>query len=244
MADVVPRRRLVPAAAVLTAGLAVALAVALAPTPSYAERVDRPRAFAPESALHALHCDPGRADGRVDRHTRSAVIRFQSRTGIRQTGVLDVPTRARLRADDAPRCDRRPVPARSGHGRRIVVSQAQNWIWLVDRRGDVVAQGGMVDNPRVLRPGSWHTGSYCGRPARVRLNQSGAVWLDDFVRFAPCGIGFHRIPRYKSTGRQMHPDWYLGTNLRTSHGCLRLSAPLARRVWRWTDGVFTRVRVI
>ncbi|MFC7496271.1 MULTISPECIES: L,D-transpeptidase family protein [unclassified Nocardioides] len=219
---------------------AVACAIAIAPAHAAAAK---PR-FKPEKHLNELHCDAGRADGRIDRHTRSAIVRFQSRVGIRQTGQLDERTRKRLRADDAPRCDRRPVPRGTGQGRRIVVSQAQNWVWLVDRRGKVVAQGGMVDNASVLRKGSWGTGSYCGRPARVRLNQSGAVWMDDFVRFAPCGIGFHRIPRYQSTGRQMHPDWYLGTNLDVSHGCVRLSAGLARTLWNWTAGTYTRVRVV
>jgi hypothetical protein len=110
----------------------------------------------------------------------------------------------------------------------------------------VVAQGGMVDNSAELRPGSYVTDSYCGRPARVRLNQSesGTVWLDDFVRFAPCGFGFHRIPRYKSTGAQIHPDWYLGTDLARSHGCLRLSRVMASRVWTFTAAGHTRVRVV
>jgi hypothetical protein len=137
------------------------------------------------------------------------------------------------------------VPARSGTGRRIVVSQRQNWVWLVGGGGRVLAQGGMVDNPRVLRKGSWATGSYCGRPARVRLNQSGNVWMDDFIRFAPCGIGFHRIPRSKSSGRQIHADWYLGTNMAgPSHGCVRLSRGLAARVWDFTAGRHTTVRVL
>src|SRR3712207_7181093 len=61
--------------------------------------------------------------------------------------------------------------------------------WLVGRSGKVVAQGGVVDNPAVLHRGAWRTGSYCGRPARVRLNRSGSLWLDDFVRLAPCELG-------------------------------------------------------
>jgi hypothetical protein len=223
----------------LVAFLAVVLCtVSSTLSPAYAG------SFKPERLLNELHCDAGPADRRIDRHTRSAIVRFQSRVGIRQTGRLDGRTREHLRADDAPRCDRRPVPRGSGHGRRIVVSQAQNWVWLVDRRGEVVAQGGMVDNVAVLRKGSWGTGSYCGRPARVRLNHSGSVWMDDFVRFAPCGIGFHRIPRSMSTGRQVHPDWYLGTDLDASHGCIRLSQQLARQVWNWTAGTHTRVRVV
>ncbi len=185
--------------------------------------------------LNALHCDAGPADGKVGPHTRSAVVRFQSRHGLRQSGSLDAPTRRRLYADTAMRCDRRPVPAGSGSGRRIVVSQRQNWVWLVEAGGKVRAQGGIIDNSGNLRRGGYRTGSYCGRAARIRLNTSGSLWLDNFVRFAPCGYGFHRIPRHKSGGRQIHPDWYLGTDLATSHGCIRLSAAISRTLWSFTS---------
>ena len=195
--------------------------------------------------LDALHCDAGPADGRVGAHTRSAVVRLQSRHGRPTTGHLDRATRRLLASGSARRCDRRPLPRHSGTGRRIVVSQGQNWLWLVDGRGRVVAQAGIVDNPAVLEKGTWHTGSYCGRPARVVQNQSGAVHMDHFVRFAPCGIGFHRIPTYKSSGAQMHPDWYLGTNLAgDSHGCVRLSAAMATRVWGFTATGTTTVKVL
>lgn len=189
-----------------------------------------------QKRLNSLGCAAGPADGDLGRWTRSAVVRFQSATGTRQSGRLDPATRQRLYADDAPRCDVRPVPGRSGQGRRIVVSQGQNWVWLVGPKGAVVAQGGMVDNPSVLHRGSYGVGSYCGRAARIRLNSStsGNVWLDNFVRFAPCGIGFHRIPRYKTTGHQIHADWILGTNMATSHGCVRLSRGLSKRVWDFT----------
>ena len=198
--------------------------------------------------LDQLGCQAGAADGRADRQVRSAVVRFQSAQGMRQTGRLDAPTR-RLLFAESPRsatpCDRRAVPARSVAGRRIVVSQRQNWVWLVGPRGHVAAQGGMVDNPDVLHPGSYAVGTYCGRSARIRHNRdySGGLWLDDFVRFAPCGIGFHRIPRYRSTGRQIHPDWWLGTDFASSHGCLRLSHELAEKVWHFTARR-TPVRVV
>jgi hypothetical protein len=195
--------------------------------------------------LNALHCFAGPADGTIDRRTRSAVIRFQSRHGMAQTGRLAGPVRTRLHRASARRCDLRPVPRHSGSGRRIVLSQAQNWVWLVGPKGGVVAQGGVVDLPSALGKG-WHaTGSYCGRAAKIRHNTDlgGRLWLDNFVRFAPCGIGFHRIPRYKSTGRQIHPDWYLGTNFDQSHGCIRLGRTMSLRVWNFTAGR-TRVRVV
>ena len=42
------------------------------------------------------------------------------------------------------------------------------------------------------------------------------------------------IPRWKSSGAQMHPDWILGTDLATSDGCIRLSRRLAAEVWAFT----------
>ncbi len=221
----------------------LALLAPLLPSPAVADAV----VLKAQRRLNDLRCDAGPADGDMGMHTRAAVARFQSRHRLDQTGRLNATTRRVLHSSRARRCDRRPLPARSGSGRRIVISQGQNWIWLVGPAGRVRAQGGIVDNPRVLHKGTWRTGSYCGRPARVRLNRSasGAYWLDHFVRFAPCGIGFHRIPRHMSTGRQLHPDWYLGTNLvRDSAGCVRLSRAMATRVWDFTARRRTTVRVV
>ena len=195
--------------------------------------------------LNALHCNAGPASGTVGPRTRSAVVRFQSRHGMAQTGRLTEPVRARLHRGDSRRCDLRPVPKGSGTGRRIVLSQAQNWVWLVGPKGGVIAQGGVIDLPAELSKGRHATGSYCGRAARIKRNTttSGQVWLNNFVRFAPCGIGFHQIPTYRSNGRQIHPDWYLGTNFDRSHGCIRLSRAMSLRVWNFTVRR-TPVRVI
>jgi Putative peptidoglycan binding domain/L,D-transpeptidase catalytic domain len=194
--------------------------------------------------LNALHCDAGPADGKAGTWTRSASIRFQSRHALAQTGSFNAATRTRLFATNAQRCDVRRVPARSGSGRRIVISQKQNWVWVIGAGNQVLRQGGIVDNPGELRKGSYRTGSYCGRAARVTRNSSGSVWLDHFVRFAPCGFGFHRIPRAMSTGRQIHADNLLGTNLAQSHGCIRLSAGMATRIWNFTSAGRTVVRVL
>ena len=146
---------------------------------------------------------------------------------------------------EARHCNTRPVPGHSGHGRRIVVSQRQNWVWLVGRDGHPVAQSGMIDNSGELHTGAAKVGSYCGRTARIKRNSDagGSLWLENFVRFAPCGFGFHRIPRAMSSGRQIHGDNLLGTNLATSHGCIRLSAALSQRIWTFTSSGRTVVRV-
>ena len=193
--------------------------------------------------LDRLGCDAGRASTR-DPHTRAAVVRFQAANGLRQSGHLTQRTRKLLTASTQVRCDRRPVPA-SAAGRRVVVSQHQNYVWLVRANGSVLAQGGMIDNTRELRPGHYKVGSLCGRRAKIRMNTdySGRLWLPYFTRFANCGVGFHRIPLARSTGHPIHPEWLLGTDARTSSGCLRLSQRLAKRLWTFA-GVGTRVVVL
>ena len=62
--------------------------------------------------LNALHCDAGPADGVNGGWTRSAVIRFQSRHGLAQTGSVNPVTRSWLFASKARRCDLRAAPAR------------------------------------------------------------------------------------------------------------------------------------
>ena len=182
--------------------------------------------------LNALGCNAGPADGHGGTWTRTAVIRFQAANHLTQTGRLSDRTRTRMYGDAPVSCDKRPVPGGSS-GRRIEISQRQNYVWLVRADGSVVAEGGIVDNPRHLRPGTYSSGSKCGRPAKIRNNTdaSGRLRLHDFTRFAPCGVGFHQIPQYRSTLAQIHPDHLLGTDERESHGCIRVSRRMADRVW-------------
>ena len=197
-----------------------------------------------QSRLGALGCDAGIADGVIGAHTRAGVWRFQSANGLSRDGILGPVTSATLHSTSAKRCDRRPVPTGSGTGRRIVVSQGQNWVWLVRSDGTVYSQGGIVDNPSVLAKGSYTSGVSCGGAAHIRHHVAeGGLILDNFSRFAPCGIGFHRIPRYPPTGAQIHADWLLGTEQARSHGCVRLSLAMSLRVWEFTASP-TRVRVI
>jgi peptidoglycan hydrolase-like protein with peptidoglycan-binding domain len=225
----------------MTVALALAAMVTTLSAPAHAAGADVAKW---QRRLNALHCDAGPVDGKTGTWTRSAILRFQSRHGMAQNGTFNAATRTRLFATSAQRCDVRPVPARSGVGRRIVISQKQNWVWVVGARNQVLRQGGIVDNPGELRKSRYRTGSYCGRGARIMKNSSGSLWLDHFVRFAPCGFGFHRIPRAMSNGRQIHADHILGTNLAQSHGCIRLSASMATRIWSFTAAGRTVVRVV
>ena len=219
-------------------GTLLALVLGVAPVASaaaYEERAQR--------RLNQLGCDAGPADGRLGPWSRAAIIRFQAANGLHQSGKLTKATRSRMYAKRQVRCNRRPVVA-SGTGRRVVISQRQNYVWLVRADGSVAAQGGLIDNPGVLSPGSYTVGSKCGRAAKIRMNSDygGRLWLPYFTRFAPCGVGFHQIPLQKSDGRQIHPDWMLGTNFKESSGCIRLSRQVASRLWDFA-GAGTRVVV-
>lgn len=224
--------------AVLLTGLVL---VAASPAPADAS----PAVERAQRRLNQLGCQSGPVDGRMGERTRSAVVRFQSRHRLSQTGNLNRATTRKLYDDRARRCDVRPVPPHSGTGRRIVISQRQNWVWLVGPVGRVLHQSGMVDNPRELGTGWKRVGAYCGRSAKIRRNHdaSGSLILQNFTRFAACGIGFHRIPTYRRSGNQIHPDWMVGTNLRESHGCIRLPKPFSERLWDF-GRIGTRVRVV
>ncbi|MFC0629513.1 peptidoglycan-binding protein [Kribbella deserti] len=194
--------------------------------------------------LNQLGCTAGPVDGQIGQMTKAALVRFQSANRLSQSGTLTTTTFQRLLASTAKRCDLRPVPAGSGSGRRIVISQGQNWIWVIDSRGKLVRTGGIIDNPRYLGPGTYYTGPKCGRAARIKRNTDGArLYLNNFVRFAPCGVGMHQIPTYKTTGAQIHADWLLGTNYRESHGCIRLSKGMSETVWIFTQST-TKIVVI
>ena len=199
---------------------------------------------ADQSQLNSLGCDAGTADGISGARTRAAAWRFQSANGLSRDGIIGPVTRTALRAATAKRCDKRPVPLNSGTGRRIVISQTHNWVWLVGSNGKASAQGGIIDNPGVLSKGTYYSGPSCGGAAHILHHVAvGGAILDNFTRFAPCGIGFHRIPRTPSTGAQIHANWLLGTNQAQSHGCIRLSLTMSQLVWNFTASA-TKIRVI
>lgn len=223
---------------------AVVTIVAFAGTTIPAQALTVAQTKVAQTRLNKLGCQSGPVDGRIGAMTRAATVRFQSANKLAQSGSLTSTTYSRLVGASAKRCDLRPVPAASGSGRRIVISQGQNWVWLIDANGRLVRNGGMIDNPRYLKPGTYYSGSKCGRTARVKRNtDGGGLYLNNFVRFAPCGIGFHQIPTYKTSGAQIHADWLLGTNSRESHGCIRVSKAMSDTIWSFTTGR-TKVVVI
>jgi hypothetical protein len=181
--------------------------------------------------LRKMGCFIGEASA-VGVRMETALIRFQAANGMTQSGDLTKATLRRLDNPKAVHCNDRPVPAHSGKGRRIVMSQGQNWLWIVNRNGKTVAQGGVVDNDW-LPQDTYVTGAQCGKPARsrYRTDRSGALEIDYFVRLTQCIVGMHEIPVSKRTGNPIHPDYYVGTDLSKSHGCIRMMTVLIKEVY-------------
>jgi lipoprotein-anchoring transpeptidase ErfK/SrfK len=205
----------------------VAEAQAAAPAQVDASRA----ATVAKGQLRRLGCFIGEASADGIRF-ETALIRFQAANGMTQSGDLTRATQRRLAKDKAVPCNDRPVPSHTGKGRRIVMSQGQNWLWVVNKNDKVVAQGGVVDNDW-LPQDTYRTGAQCGKPARsrYRTDRSGALEIDYFVRLTQCIVGMHEIPVSKRTGNPIHPDYYVGTDLSKSHGCIRMMTSLIKAVY-------------
>ena len=134
-----------------------------------------------------------------------------------------------FRALAAPR-----APLGSGSGRRIVYSNRQQRVWLVDSDESVVRSylvSGRVGLPRI---GTYRIYS------TSRFASSGSVRMQYMMRFAKgraMAIGFHTIP-VRRNGTPIQSLGQLGTH--RSHGCVRQNPVDAAFLWGWA-GVGTTV---
>ncbi|TYL45471.1 L,D-transpeptidase family protein [Nocardioides sp. BGMRC 2183] len=128
------------------------------------------------------------------------------------------------------------LPEESGSGQRIVFSEGQQRVWLVDPGADeadaegvtrtYLASGSVEDN---LDPGTYQVFSR-SRHA-IGIDDSGT--MEYFVRFTHgtqgAAIGFHTIP--VDDGAPVQSRAQLGTPL--SHGCIRQARADAIALWRF-----------
>lgn len=120
------------------------------------------------------------------------------------------------------------LPADSGSGRRIVFSESQQRVWLVDGSDEVtrsyLVSGSATDN---LDPGTYAV--YSRSRYAVGIDDSGT--MEYFVRFTEGdeggAIGFHTIP--VDDGEPVQTAAQLGTPL--SHGCVRQRTVDAVALW-------------
>jgi hypothetical protein len=131
-----------------------------------------------------------------------------------------------------------PLPANSDTGRRVVYSNSQQRIWLVESDG-VVSHSFLVSG----RFGAPPNGTY-SIASKSEMSSAGSLALPYMSRFyqASSGkwIGFHGIP-LRPDGTPIQTDAELGQPL--SHGCVRMNQQDVKVVWAFTP-VGTKVVVV
>jgi hypothetical protein len=121
-----------------------------------------------------------------------------------------------------------PLPAGSGAGRRVVYSNHQQRVWLVEENGQVSHSYLVSGRHGLPSVGTYHVWS------KVPSSYSGSLLLPWTLRFAwgssGAPIDFHGIP-LRSDGSPIEPDSLLGTP--QSHGCVRMKQSEAEFLWNW-----------
>jgi lipoprotein-anchoring transpeptidase ErfK/SrfK len=122
------------------------------------------------------------------------------------------------------------LPPNSGTGRRIVYSNAQQRIWLVEANG-LVSHTFLVSGRHGLPAVGVHHVFM-----KVPTSPSGNLTLPWTLKFAWSTSGnpidIHGIP-LRPDGSPIEADSQLGTPL--SHGCLRMKQSEAKFVWDWAS---------
>ena len=123
-----------------------------------------------------------------------------------------------------------PLPAESGHGRRIVFDQSEQRVWLVASGRDVkrsyLVTGSKWDN---LRPGSYRVSS---KTRQARTYRGGGTF-EYFVKFAQgrtAAIGFHAVT-VRNNGTLVYTRADLG-RARTP-GCVEAMRADAAALWEF-----------
>ena len=126
----------------------------------------------------------------------------------------------------------RPLPARSGTGRRIVYAETAAHLWVVGDDGAVIrdyAVTGRVGRPK---PAVYHAYS----KSTVATNPGEKLRFEYMVRFAVgltgARIGFHTIPRYVD-GLPIQSENQLGRAI-GSGGCVRQTRADAQWLYGWS----------
>lgn len=134
----------------------------------------------------------------------------------------------------------KPIPLKSGSGKRIIYSLNEQHVWLIDKSGVLIADfptAGRADKPGV---GKYRVAS---KSIKSR-NLDYRVTFNYMVRFAKgqrAWIGFHDIPRtYK--GKLWHSKDELGTPIGKG-GCPHLAKEDAKFLYDFAT-VGTRVVVV
>ena len=126
----------------------------------------------------------------------------------------------------------RPLPARSGTGRRIVYSERAAHLWVVGDDGTVLRDYPVTGRVGRPKPGVYHVYS----KSTVAINPGEKLRFEYMVRFAVgltgARIGFHTIPRYYD-GVPIQKESQLGRAIGAG-GCVRQSRADAVWLYAWS----------
>lgn len=132
------------------------------------------------------------------------------------------------------------LPEHSGKGRRVVLSQSDQRVWLVKSDGSILrtylVSGSEHNN---LHPGTYQVAAHF-RHATAYDHASHMQYFVQFARGDNAAIGFHDIP-VSNSGKPLQTKDELGTRL--SSGCIRQYRPNAIALWKFAP-VGTTVVVV
>ena len=131
------------------------------------------------------------------------------------------------------------IPANSGTGRRIVYSNSDQRVWLIEDDGSVFDSYLISGRKNEPRAGEYQVFS----KSRYAFAGHDGITMDWMVRFAHgrrLAIGFHSIPKY-ANGTPMQTEEQLGTY--RSGGCVRQRNDKAEQLFHWAP-VGTKVVVL
>jgi len=123
------------------------------------------------------------------------------------------------------------IPADSGSGRRIIYSNSDQRVWIIEAGGQIRDSYLVSGRKAVPNPGTYQVFS---KSAIAYAGHDG-ITMKHMVRFARgrrLAIGFHSIPRY-GNGTPMQTEAQLGTY--QSAGCVRQADHQAEALYYWAQ---------
>lgn len=121
------------------------------------------------------------------------------------------------------------LPASSGSGRRVVYSNSQQRLWLVEGSGEVTASWLVSGRKGMPRAGTYRVFSK-SRHSSARRGRVRMEFMTRFARGRSLAIGFHSIP-VDRRGRPIQSEGELGQY--RSAGCVRQRWADAQTLWTW-----------
>jgi lipoprotein-anchoring transpeptidase ErfK/SrfK len=143
----------------------------------------------------------------------------------------------------------RPVPEKSGKGRRIVYANMDNWVWIIEEDGTVALSVPVSGKKLVPKPKTYKVFSKSEFSQSIFFPEIKMKWSTRFA-ISPNGkntIAFHEIPTCAWTGGHcnvkglMQTEEQLGTF--QSGGCIRMAARDAEFLFNWVE-MGTKVLVL